>query len=219
MLSTIQLLVAMTGLAASATTAAKAETLEHGWSLVWAEEFNGAKLDRKKWKPEISCWGGGNQERQCYTDRPKNIKVADGNLHLIAHKETFTGPDLPPEFSNKPYPQKTQEYTSGKIRTLGISSWKYGKVEFRAKPPKGQGTWPAVWISLAEGATLTPDPRDTWWPARVCAAEGQLTVSPKRWSSSGDTFSLAGTNALVLVNPESPCQGRALTLLLEPPAR
>ena len=143
MQSKIALLGAMIGLTACATTAAKAESIDHGWSLVWAEEFNGTKLDRKKWKPEKSCWGGGNQERQCYTDRPENIKVADGNLHLIAHKETFTGPDLPPEFSNKPYPQKTQEYTSAKIRTLGISSWKYGKVEFRAKPPKGQGTWPS----------------------------------------------------------------------------
>jgi molybdopterin molybdotransferase len=85
---------------------------------------------------------------------------------------------------------------------------------FTARP----ATWPAVWVPLAEGATLTPDPRDTWWPARVRAAEGQLTVTPKRWSSSGDTFSLAGTNALVLVNPDSPWQGRALTLLLEAPA-
>jgi len=147
--SKIVLLGAMIGLTACWTTAATAQASEKDWTLVWADEFDGSKLDRKKWKPEKSCWGGGNQERQCYTDRPKNIKVADGNLHLIAHKETFTGPDLPPEFSNKPYPQKTQEYTSGKIRTLGISSWKYGKVEFRAKPPKGQGTWPAVWMMPA----------------------------------------------------------------------
>lgn len=98
----ITLLGAMIGLTACWTTAAKAQASENNWTLVWADEFDGSKLDRKKWKPEKSCWGGGNQERQCYTDRPKNIKVAEGNLHLIAYKETFTGPDLPPEFSNKP---------------------------------------------------------------------------------------------------------------------
>ena len=116
------------------------------WSLVWSDEFEGNHLDRTKWKPEMSCWGGGNNERQCYTDRSKNIRVAGGRLHLIAHKEKFRGPDRPPEIAANRNPKKAQPYTSGKIRTLGISSWKYGKVEFRAKPPKGQGTWPAVWM-------------------------------------------------------------------------
>lgn len=120
------------------------------WSLAWSDEFDGNQLDRTKWKPEMSCWGGGNNERQCYTDRSKNIRVADGKLHLIAHKEKFRGPDRPPEIAANPNPRKAQPYTSGKIRTLGISSWKYGKVEFRAKPPKGQGTWPAVWMMPSE---------------------------------------------------------------------
>jgi beta-glucanase (GH16 family) len=53
-----------------------------GWDLVWADEFGGSELDRNKWKPEQSCWGGGNQERQCYTDRPENVRVVDGFLHL-----------------------------------------------------------------------------------------------------------------------------------------
>jgi beta-glucanase (GH16 family) len=122
---------------------------EIGWDLVWADEFGGTELDRNKWMPEQSCWGGGNQERQCYTDRPENIRVSDGILRLKARKEKFTGPDRPPEIGKNPNPQKTQEYTSGKVRTLGLAGWKYGKVEFRAKPPKGQGTWPAVWMMPA----------------------------------------------------------------------
>ena len=74
-------------------------------------------------------------------------------------------------------------------------------------------SWPAVWIELEGGVPLSADPRETWWPAQVSVRDGNLRVSPKRWSSSGDTFSLAGTNALVLVNPDSPSQGRALTLM------
>lgn len=143
------LLSATLALSGCATTTVNANSTNAGWGLVWADEFEGSELDRNKWKPEESCWGGGNEERQCYTDRPENIRVTGGILHLKARKETFTGPDRPPEIADKPNPQKTQEFTSGKIRTLGISNWKYGKIEFRAKPPKGQGTWPAVWMMPA----------------------------------------------------------------------
>ncbi|WP_411290314.1 family 16 glycosylhydrolase [Sphingorhabdus sp.] len=149
MLSRMMSLFALAALSGCASTAAISKPAQTGWSLVWSDEFNGTRLDRNKWKPEESCWGGGNQERQCYTDRSQNIRVADGSLHLMARKEKFTGPDRPPEIANNPNRKKTQEYTSGKIRTLGISSWKYGKIEFRAKPPKGQGTWPAVWMMPA----------------------------------------------------------------------
>ncbi len=79
-------------------------------------------------------------------------------------------------------------------------------------------SWPAVWLELGDTSLLEPDPRETWWPATASAKDGTLKVDPKPWSSSGNTFSLAGTNALVQVNACSPRDGRALTLLLEPPA-
>jgi beta-glucanase (GH16 family) len=129
---------------------ALAEQAKAGWELVGSDEFNSDKLDRKKWKAEKSCWGGGNEERQCYTGRKENIRVADGLLHLMAREEKFTGADRPPEIASMPNPNRTQPFTSGKIRTRGIASWKYGKIEFRAKPPKGQGTWPAVWMMPAD---------------------------------------------------------------------
>ena len=128
------------------------------WKLVWSDEFNGNSLDRTKWKPEVSCWGGGNNERQCYTDRLQNIRVENGVLKLIALKERFSGPDRPPEIARNPNPITSNDYTSGKVRTLGISSWKYGKIEFRAKPPRGQGAWPAVWM-MPSGNEYGPWPR------------------------------------------------------------
>lgn len=149
MQSKVVLFAALGGLTACATMPATTASAQPAWKLVWADEFSGTTLDRNKWKPEESCWGGGNNERQCYTDRAENISVKDGVLHLKARKEAFTGPDRPPEIAGSSDGQKTQEFTSGKIRTLGISSWKYGKIEFRAKPPKGQGTWPAVWMMPA----------------------------------------------------------------------
>ncbi len=130
--------------AAATSAASPPEAAE--WTLVWADEFEGDALDRTKWTPEQSCWGGGNDERQCYTDRVDNIEVRDGVLHLKAMRETFTGPDRPPEIAASPNPQTTQDYTSGKIRTRGMHAWKYGRFEVRAKVPMGQGTWPAVWM-------------------------------------------------------------------------
>ncbi len=119
---------------------------DNGWELVWSDEFEGDALDLTKWTPEESCWGGGNNERQCYTAREANVSVEDGFLYLKARKEEFTGPDRPPEIALDPNPQVTQPYTSGKVRTLGLHSWKYGRIEARAKVPKGQGTWVAFWM-------------------------------------------------------------------------
>ncbi len=117
-----------------------------GWELVWADEFDGTALDRSKWTPEVSCWGGGNNERQCYTDRPDNIAVEGGLLLLKAKKERFSGPARPPEIAEKPNPDILQFYTSGKVRTIGQHAWRYGRFEVRARVPAGQGTWPAVWM-------------------------------------------------------------------------
>ncbi|MET4131399.1 beta-glucanase (GH16 family) [Porphyrobacter sp. MBR-155] len=117
-----------------------------GWKLAWADEFDGDSLDRSKWTPEVSCWGGGNFERQCYTDRPENIAVEGGMLLLKARKERFTGPARPPEIAENPNPQLTQSYTSGKVRTRGLHAWRYGRIEVRAKVPPGQGPWSAVWM-------------------------------------------------------------------------
>ncbi len=123
-----------------------------GWELAWADEFDGNSLDRSKWTPEVSCWGGGNNERQCYTDRPENIAVEGGLLLLKARKERYTGPARPPEIADNPNPQVTQSYTSGKVRTRGLHAWRYGRIEVRAKLPPGQGAWSAVWMMPETGA-------------------------------------------------------------------
>lgn len=74
--------------------------------------------------------------------------------------------------------------------------------------------WELLDLPLAGGEPLKPDARETFWPARVEMEAGRLVVRPQRWSTSGDTFSLLRTNALVLVNEASPVEGVAKTLLL-----
>ena len=77
--------------------------------------------------------------------------------------------------------------------------------------------WNLLRLELRGGEPLRGNPRETWAPARVAAEAGRLVVTPKRWSTSGDTFSLAGTNALVRIPTEPPTDGFAETLLLDLP--
>ncbi|MFN3352272.1 MAG: family 16 glycosylhydrolase [Brevundimonas sp.] len=120
------------------------------WETVWRDDFDGPSLDRTKWAPEVACWGGGNDERQCYTDRDANIQVRDGTLHLIARPERFTGPLRDDGGADASEASRTQDYTSGKVRTLGLAAWRYGRFSARMKLPTGQGTWPAFWMMPAD---------------------------------------------------------------------
>lgn len=102
------------------------------WKLVWNDEFNGTTLDRSKWDFQLGGGGFGNDELQTYTD--SNYKM-DGSNFVITPQITW----------NKAT-NKAETYKSTKIWTKGIYSVKYGKIEFRAKLPKGKGTWAAAWM-------------------------------------------------------------------------
>lgn len=136
--------------AAGTASADIAAPQQGGWELVWSDEFPGNSLNTENWAPEIACWGGGNDERQCYTDRPENIQVEGGMLRLIAQEEAFTGPLHPPDTHPDDARQKTQTYTSGKVRTRGLHDWRYGRFSARMKLPAGLGAWPAFWMMPAE---------------------------------------------------------------------
>jgi beta-glucanase (GH16 family) len=100
--------------------------------MVWSDEFEGKELDQTKWEVIVNGRGGGNKELQYYVK--ENVKVSEGMLVIEARKENFKGPD------------GTRDFTSAKIRTKGKGDWKYGRIEVRAKLPKGRGIWPAVWM-------------------------------------------------------------------------
>ena len=72
------------------------------WRLVWSDEFDTDRLDGSKWTPDVDCWGGGNEERQCYTPNAANHRVANGLLDIIARQETHKGPAFPPDQRTTP---------------------------------------------------------------------------------------------------------------------
>lgn len=147
-------LVLVSGLAVScsAPTEQEQQGQRNTWEVVWADDFDGTTLNRANWAPEVSCWGGGNDERQCYTDRLENVFVENGHLHLRAQAERFIGPLLPEGLEGAPGGERTQNYTSGKVRSRGLQSWKYGRISARMKLPAGQGTWPAFWMMSEDEA-------------------------------------------------------------------
>lgn len=111
------------------------------WALVWQDEFEGDQLDLTKWGKEENNYGGGNNEAQHYSMLPKYAYVEDGQLHIAVYRDSYTTVD-----------GKTQPYSSARIRTLQRGDWKYGRFEFSAKVPGGEGIWPAIWMLPSENA-------------------------------------------------------------------
>lgn len=125
------------------------------WQLAWSDEFDGASLDTARWTALNDCWGGGNEERQCYTPRSDNVSVENGMLVITARNEQWTGPAWPVSFGPDgvdPNEQATKPFTSGRITSQGNASWKYGRFEMRARIPQGQGVWPAFWMMPEDSA-------------------------------------------------------------------
>lgn len=123
--------------------------------LVWSDEFDGDRVDSARWSFTSDCWGGGNEERQCYTDNPANASVAGGILTITARNEPTTGFALNAKdrkTADDPGKLKTQPFSSAKLTTEGKADWLYGRFEVRARLPRGQGTWPAIWMLPADWA-------------------------------------------------------------------
>ena len=100
------------------------------WNLIWQDEFDNSKIDHSKWRLDIGYTGESNGELEIYTGRPENVFIEDSCLVLAARKENYLG----------------YSYTSARLNTHGLNSWKYGRMEARIKIPSGKGIWPAFWM-------------------------------------------------------------------------
>ena len=127
--------------------------------LVWSDEFDGSEVDPAHWTFDIGngTGGWGNNELEYYTSRPENVYVSDGLLHIVALQESYGG----------------QNYTSAKLKTKGLFSRTYGRFEFRARLPQGQGYWPALWMM----------PQDAVYGG--WAASGEIDVMENKGSEPG----------------------------------
>lgn len=125
---------------------AKSNPTSKGYKLVWSDEFNyTGKPDSTKWAFEYGL--KRNQEKQYYVDSLKNARVEKGILILETHKEkikndAFVSTNVKEWKNNQEY----ANYTAPSLTTSNIAEWTYGRIEIRAKLPKGVGLWPAFWM-------------------------------------------------------------------------
>ncbi len=103
-----------------------------GWQLLWHDEFDGSAIDTSNWTYDLGGGGWGNGEMQTYTNAPDNARVENGLLVIEARKEDNG--------------QGGFKFTSARLKTQGLQTFKYGRIEARIKVPAGKGFWPAFWM-------------------------------------------------------------------------
>jgi beta-glucanase (GH16 family) len=118
------------------------------WEPVWSDEFDGPSIDTSKWGFDLGNNNGwGNNELEVYTAKAANasIQKVDGTSSLVitARKERVTDGG------------KSYDYTSARLLTKDKYTMSSGKLEVRAKLPRGQGLWPAIWLLGANIDTVS----------------------------------------------------------------
>ena len=117
------------------------------YNFVWAEDFNGNQLNKNNWGYELGHIRG--LEQQHYVNDVKNVYVDNGKLTIKA-----TDRALEDQYQITAGGETRQViYDSGSIRTHGKQEFLYGRIEIKAKLPKGQAVFPAFW-TLGSNFTL-----------------------------------------------------------------
>jgi Beta-glucanase/Beta-glucan synthetase len=141
----------------AATGAGQPTGQAEGWTLAFADEFEGTSLDGRKWVTcywwnKDGCTNLGNRELQWY--QPGNVTVAGGQLRLRAEPAQAKG-----------HNGAVYDYTSGLVSTgRDVDdvthpvryAFKYGFTEMRARLPAGRGLLPAFWM-LPTDHTYDPE--------------------------------------------------------------
>ena len=78
----------------------------------------------------LKCVSFDHLGQSVFEDDRKNLKVEDGLLKITALRESYKG----------------KEFTSARIVSKDLFDFMYGRVDVKAKLPKGGGTWPAIWM-------------------------------------------------------------------------
>lgn len=112
-------------------------------TLVWSDEFTGTAAQTSpnpaNWTYDTGATGWGNGELEIYCSYGSNVAPCDrkrpnayvgndGYLHVVARQPN------------------QNVYTSARLKTQGLQSFQYGRIEASIRMPEGQGLWPAFWM-------------------------------------------------------------------------
>ena len=111
---------------------------------MWSDEFTNstganAQPNPLVWTYDTGNGGFGNSELEdycawgsnaspCNSANPNAYEDTNGILHIVARQPSAGA------------------YTSARLKTQGLFSFQYGRLEARMKLPEGQGLWPAFWL-------------------------------------------------------------------------
>ena len=125
-------------------------------TLVWSDEFTNttsanAQPNPAYWAYDTGAGGWGNNELEtycawgsttapCTTTTPNAYVDTAGYLHISAQQPS------------------SGVYTSARVKSEGLFSFQYGRIEWRIQVPEAQGFWPAAWLLGNNIATIN-------WPA------------------------------------------------------
>lgn len=146
-------------------------------TLVWSDDFTNntganAQPDPTVWIYDTgtNCCGNNELENYCAWNsstapcdpaNPNTYVGTDGYLHILGRNPS------------------ANVYTSARLKSQGLFSFQYGRLEFRALVPEAQGLWPAVWLLGNNISTIN-------WPA--CGEQDVLerinaAGSPYDWNA------------------------------------
>lgn len=170
--------------------------------VVFEDDFSGDALDTGNWKRTVALGGFGNGEFEIMTNKDENLKVQNGNLYIVP---TLTSADIGGTSSlfngytydlgdactstNTSACSVTSSSNSSSvippvqsamISTNGTHSIAFGRVQVRAKLPRGDWLWPAIWM-LPVNNTYGP------WPL-----SGEIDIMEAR--GNAPTYPAQGVN-------------------------
>ncbi len=153
---TLNAIATAVGDSASSVTSQKFAANIASGTLVWSDEFTNsgstnAQPNPLVWTYDTGNSGFGNSELETYcawgsttapcdATNPNAYADTSGILHIVARKPS------------------TGVYTSARMKSEGLFSFQYGRIEAKIQVPESQGMWPAFWM-LGDNITTTP------WPA------------------------------------------------------
>lgn len=124
----------------------------------WEQDFESmttTRIDEEVWnydtRHQVPTWNDG--VIMGYTDSIRNIRIEPGTgLIIEAIREKHVYEDDPK--------QVERSVTSARINNRGNFAEAYGRFEFTAKMPDGNGLWPAFWLlsfNRVHGSGLDPE--------------------------------------------------------------
>jgi beta-glucanase (GH16 family) len=134
------------------------------WTPQWCDEFNGASINPSNWTFDTGSSGFGNNELENYCDPSSNTapcSTTTPNAFITTAGCPGAGSGnsclaiqvLGPANSNC---TPVGTCTSARLKTQGLETFNYGRIEASLEIPSHAGLWPAFWMLGSQSGVSWP---------------------------------------------------------------